>query len=160
MTSFNQMGHFGCWSPPIAHTGWAGGTCVLSSHLHCLSQTLSACLMYLWDLDALCCVLAPLGPQKLLLTLAVPSQTSSKPLPHPLARHNVTISPPPWVVSSLHFLFPSSEAEVIAHWCHAPNSIEGEKPLSCKAQAIFRGTTDPRGGTKHQKACWIGLVVC
>lgn len=37
----------GCGSPHIAHVCWAGRTCVLFSHLHCLSHI--ACLMSLWD---------------------------------------------------------------------------------------------------------------
>lgn len=53
----------------------------------------SACLTYPWDLDAVCWTLAPLGPRKLLLTLAVPSQISLKPLPHPLSRTRCNYQP-------------------------------------------------------------------
>lgn len=79
---FHPSRPLGCGPPPVAHIGWAGGTRVLSPHLHCLS----ACLTYLWNLGALCWRPVPSGPRKPLFTLAVPSQAASEPLPCPLIR--------------------------------------------------------------------------
>ena len=82
MKSFTKVGHLGVGLSIVAHRGWAGGTCILTSCLHCLS----AHLTYLWDLGALCWTPAPSGPQKPLFILAVPGQPAFEPLPHPLVR--------------------------------------------------------------------------